>query len=391
MKCKQLIFFSFIVLFNLNASAQLTAGLYYGDILFSIEASTVTKKKEMTSLEIFSPEEALFGNVFFNIRMKSHPAFSEKDDHLLATVTIAAKTGENTTFTLEIDAEKKDDKRASFEIIPETLDMENPYHLKLSGFLSKLPADTNSLIITIGHQKGDFVRTDGFVVGKIDVDLSKGLGKFQALKDEQDRLEKIAEEERLAKEAEEKRLAEERAALRKKTRDEYFNARNAVKISFRNTCGHYGSIRIVTGSEFTNQSTTVDGQSQSGQYTCRPGDKVYNSDGKLLHTVSSSSNNKVISFCPPKTQEMIDREDFDRGAKSISVSIRNSCSDTKIYYNHESGASTSKTWMGSNSSTSLSMRKGDKIWIADQNGNNVSVIFEAVSLSQYGSDVYLCR
>lgn len=390
MKFKFLLFLSFIVFTNINASAQVSDVLYFGDIFFTKELSTITKKKEMTGIDKFSPEESLFGSVFLKVKMKSHTDFGNEGDDIVALLTIKAETGEQTTLTLTFDKEKEDVKSACFEIVPETLDMTNANHLKLAGFFGKLPTAVSSLVFTIGDQS-NVLRPDGYVIGRIDVDLSNGIGKFQALKDEQDRLEKIAEEERLVKEAEAKRIAEERAILRKKTRDEYFNAKDVVKIAFKNTCNHQGSIRIATGNEFTNQSAGVGGQRQTDMYTCRPGDKVYNSNGKLIHTVSSSSNNKVISFCPPKTQEMINEEEFEKGYKRISIDIINSCSDTKIYYNHESGASTSKTWMGSNSRTALYMNKGDKLWIADENGNNLSVIFQPTSYSQDGMDVYLCR
>jgi hypothetical protein len=391
MKSRLLLFVSVMLLSGMNANAQLTDALFYGDIFFTKEVSTVVKKKEMTGIEMFSLEEGLFGRVFLKVRLKSHSAFQNQGDDLIVGLTITAETGEETTITLTFDTEQGEGKSASFEIIPESLDMKNENHLKLAGFFGKLPADVSSLIFRIGDQKGELLREDGYVVGRIDVDLINGLGKFQSLKDEQDRLEKIAEEERLVREAEEKRLAEERDALIKKTRDAYYNAKDVVKIAFKNTCNHEGTIRIATASEFTNQRASVSGQRQTDQYSCRPGDKVYNSDGKLLHTVSSSSDNKVISFCPPRTQAMIDEDNFQEGRNYVRITVINSCSDVKVHYNHQSGGSTSKTWMGSNSRTTIQMRKDDKLWIADENGNNVSVIFEPSSYSQDGRDVYLCR
>ncbi|MFK7786548.1 MAG: hypothetical protein AB8B56_15615 [Crocinitomicaceae bacterium] len=391
MQHRFLLFLSFITFINLSTFAQLTDALYYGEILFSNVPAEVTKKRDMTSLDVFSPEESLFGNLFLKVKMKSHSDFRDEDGKIVASLTIKSESGERTTLTLDLEKELENGKTANFEIVPNVPDMNNGNHLKLAGFLGRLSAEVHSLTFTIGNRSNELIRPHGYIFGKINVDLTSGIGKFQALKDEQDKLDKIAEEERLAKEAEEKRLAEERALLIKKTQDEYFNAGDVVSITFRNTCDHQGTVRIITDNEFTNQRATISGQSQSGSYRCRPGDKIYDSNGTLLHTASSSSNNKSISFCPPKTQEMIDREEFDRGFKSIRVQIRNSCSDTKIYYNHQSGASTSKTSMGSHSQTSLSMRKGDKLWLADSNGNNVTMLFTPISLSQDGQDIYLCR
>lgn len=391
MKYRLLLLLSFVAFINLSAVAQLTDALYYGDILFSNVPADVAKKRDMTSLDIFSPEESLYGNLFLKIKMKGHSDFKDEDGNIIAYLTIKSESGERTTLTLKLEKELENGKTANFEIVPTAPDIKNENHLKLGGFLGKLSAEVHALTFTIGNRSNELIRPNGYIFGKINVDLSQGIGKFQALKDEQDRLDKIAEEERLAREAEERRLAEERALLIKQTQDEYFNSRDIVNVSFRNTCNHQGTVSIITDNEFTNQRATVSGQSQSGSYRCRPGDKIYDSKGNLLHTVSSASSGKMISFCPPKTQAMIDQEDFDRGFKSIRVQVRNSCSDTKIYYNHQSGASTSKTWMGSHSQTSLSMRKGDKLWIADESGNNITMIFTPMSLSQDGQDIYLCR
>lgn len=85
------------------------------------------------------------------------------------------------------------------------------------------------------------------------------------------------------------------------------------------------------------------------------------------------------------------KKNSKKAIKGISIDIIKSCSEIKVYYNHQSSGSTSKTWMGTNSRTALYMNKGDKLWIADENGNNLSVIFEPTSYSQDGMDVYLCR
>jgi hypothetical protein len=148
-------------------------------------------------------------------------------------------------------------------------------------------------------------------------------------------------------------------------------------------------VSIETGSAYTNSSVSLNGNSQSTYSKLRPGAKIYH-DGKVIHTVSSSSNKKVISFCPPKTQAEIDEERFQEGFYDIRITIRNSCSD-KVYYKRDQGSSYSNTYMNSNSSTSITMGKEDKIWLTTESGDNITLLWEGRSTSQDGDEVLLCN
>lgn len=379
----------FTLMLTSQLNAQLTEVLYYGDIGFTTEPTTVLKKKEFTTgITVFKPSEVLYGTAFLKVKLASHTTFKSGDGAITAPLYITAENGEEVRIQLSIDESSASKKAGCFEILPKDLDMTNENHLKLAGFFGKLPTGVSSLTFKIGSRTST-IRPNGAIYGKVNVDLSEGLGAFQALKDEQARLEKIEAEKREQERIEREKQAAIEAEKRQAARDKYYASSDIVSIALQNTCARQGSISISTESSYTNSSFTVSGNNQSNFFKVRPGDKVYN-ENKLIHTVSSSSNKKVISFCPPKTEAEIREEKFQEGWLDIHITIRNSCSD-KVYYKRDQGSSYSNTYMNSNSSTSISMGKDDKIWLTTESGDNITLIWEGRSSTQDGQEVLLCK
>jgi len=387
MKKKILLFIVLVSFITTKTQSQIlvaAAGklINSGDILFTNEVNTAEKKKEVASLKSFSLDQSVYGTIYLNKKINNHSAFSESGGVLSTWVYIKSKDGKQVSFKITLKPEDGEKKSYCFEIIPAKPSLDNETHRELAVFFGQFSAGVYPMTFYIGEETG--------INGKAEVDLTKGIGSFQQLKDEQERLDKIKAEEdaKRAAEAEKKRKEEE--AKRAAALKIFQSSKDAVKVAVKNKCQNPGTIYYETGDAYTSTSFTLNGGDQSNYIICRPGNKIYLGN-ELIHTVAASSNNKVIDFCPPKTDAQIKQEEFEKGMLGISFDVKNSCSQS-LYYLVEEGGSTLNTSLNGNTQTGHQFKKkGTKVWLSNDKHQKVSLIFEVTSYSQYGTMVILCK
>ncbi|MBK6834783.1 MAG: hypothetical protein IPG89_11110 [Bacteroidetes bacterium] len=177
-----------------------------GDILFTKDVNTLEKKKEVSSLKSFALDQSVYGTIYLNKKINNHTAFSQSGGVLSTWLYIKSKDGKQTSFKIELKSEDGEKKSYCFEIIPAKPSLENETHRELAVFFGQFSPGVYPMTFYIGEENG--------INGKAEVDLSKGIGNFQQLKEEQARLDKIKAEEDAKKAAE----AEKKEKKKKQTR-----------------------------------------------------------------------------------------------------------------------------------------------------------------------------
>jgi len=106
------------------------------------------------------------------------------------------------------------------------------------------------------------------------------------------------------------------------------------------------------------------------------------SSGSTAPSSSDSSGSSSYTAPPPAAPaEDMPREPAPSGPRTVSVTIRSSCSKTVgVFYGDKPGFSSgTKSSVSSNSVSSKTFTVGDKMWVLDDAGNGASLITIAES------------
>ena len=256
-----------------------------GSIVYTSEASSAAKRKDVRGKKVFKANEPIFASIFMK-QLFSRLSLDNKDglETFRLKVTLLSNRTKYVILDIPISDAEKQQKHMCFEFIPSSLSLDNSNHVELTKLMEPLSAERHEFQISILEKE--------FVEGYVTIDMSNGKGVFQDLLDEMASIERkkqeAAEKERLAKEEEKQR----KAAERQKKIDAYNAQPDFLFMNFKNDSEFGVSLYIETDNEETDRRVTVYGN-RTQKVRCRPGEKIY-AGRKMIHTVDKNSSNKPM-------------------------------------------------------------------------------------------------